>query len=304
MQLLVKMMTVTIFRNIIMKIQYGIIYFMERMFSETSSKKVESSIDTKIAGVVLAGILSAFPSENVEAMEMPPRATWSQGIEAAHESVMKGEVEHGFVFLKYPGVNDKSFWPTIIKGSEYSVQLDASAIAGAVSKEMNSGKIEKICFGHSHPMWEKFAYQFPKGDLRWKTLPNPPSVEDIKAMHKTVQTTSKIGVSQEDLTFFVVDPRGVWYFSPSKNANSAEVIQEFVNNDVPEASQKKFSDYSRLFQENLNPETDIRQTPSYNERLNNYEQLLGASLRFVPLNEVASEPPCAGVDLQNRGQRQ
>lgn len=269
---------------------------MEKFFSRTSPRRVESSIDAKIASLVLAGILSIFPNENVEAMEMPPKATWSQGIEAAHDSVMNKEVEYGFVFLKYPGAEHKSSWPSIIKGDKYSVQLDASAVAGVVSEELSSGKIEKVCFGHSHPMWEKFAYQFPEGDLRWKTLPNPPSVNDIKNMHETVQSTSKIGTSQQNLAFFVVDPRGVWYFSPSKNIDSPEVIQEFLDNGVHEANQKKFNDYSSLLQENLNPETDIRQTSSYNELLSNYEQLLGASLRFVPLNEIASEPPCAGVD--------
>ena len=270
---------------------------MEKMISEASSRKIESSMDSKIAGLVLAGFLSVFPNENVEAMEMPPKATWSQGIEAAHKSVMNGDVEYGFVFLKYPGVNDKSFWPTIIKGDKYSAKLNAPAVTSVVSKEINSDEIEKICFGHSHPMWEKFAYQFPEGDLRWKTLPNPPSLEDIKSMHKTVNATSNMGISQQDFTFFVVDPRGVWYFAPSEGHNSAEIIQEFVENGVPEASRSKFNDYSSLFQENLDPETDIRQTASYREWSDNYEQLLGARFRFVPLHEIANEPACAGVDF-------
>lgn len=272
------------------------------MFTQPGSGKMESAIDSKIASVMLAGALSIFPNENVEAMEMPPKATWSQGIEAAHESVMNGEVEYGFTFIKMPGASERSFWPTMTKGGQYSVQNNSEAIAIGLSEKLKSGKVEKICFGHSHPMWKQFSNQFKEGDYRWKTLPNPPSVHDIKSMHEIIQTTSELGTAEQSLTFFVVDPRGVWYFSPSKSEKSAEVIQDFIENDIPPGSEKKFSEFSRLFQDNLNPETDIRLTPSYNEWLANYEQILGARLRFVPLNEVSSEPPCAGADF-DRGMK-
>ncbi len=247
------------------------------------------------AGTLAAMMLSApHTFTSAEALEMPTHASWTSGMERIQESVKEDSIEHQFTFLKN---GEKGEWLPLESGEEGRVEVNITDLALAAQEGIENGTVDTVCLGHTHPVFQEYAASFPLGDTRWQLIPAPPSEQDIRTAFSTLSEFAHYGISQDQIEFFVADPRGIWYYttvieSDFQNESEKALAQ---NAWTDEASKEWFETFSRSLNKSLDPDVDIRTTQAYADLLQAYRIDLTSSIRFVPYGEIESEPPCAGV---------
>jgi hypothetical protein len=245
------------------------------------------AVETIAFATVLLGAIDHGP---VQAMEMPQGTSWEQGVgQRIREAVMKEKHENAAIYVRLS--NGESLWPAHFSGEEIHAG-DEKASVGTVTSQaeldflskQRGATVEARCTIHTHP--DAFTFSTTQGKSfspRFK----PPSSEDVgksseDTSYKTFYSMLHVGI-KKDISA-AADNSGLWYFkrSDKETIDSAKVDKwkETYGNFIGRS----------YFEKNFNFDLE------YSKLRSAYREYLGADIRFVPYEQIANEPPCAGVE--------
>lgn len=271
---------------------------MERFPQNNSVKEKSNARELLKASVIAATALIGAPHMKAEALELTPDTSWLQAVDQMKTSVQEDGNEMRFTFLK-TGL-DTGVWLPMASGEDSRVALEITKMAQLTHEQVKNGEVTGVCIGHTHPVFTEYAESFPDGDDSWRQVSAPPSEADIRTVLDVAMEFNRYGIGHEQTEFFAADPRGIWYydFVNKSDLKSVEEQNAAQNAGTPEAKEQWLDVFSDLVRASVDPDVDIRQLELYKELQQVYRTNLKANVRFVPYDEVGSEPPCSGVNFK------
>src|SRR3989344_7593957 len=112
-------------------------------------ERPESSRNTKSdvlkAGLVAVSLLGAH--ENLEAADIPPDATWEQGVSELHRSVIQEPVEYAAAAAL---LNQAVIWPRTLRGEVDGVRAHYSGMIKQLVVQSQGQPVLNYCDIHTH----------------------------------------------------------------------------------------------------------------------------------------------------------
>ncbi|OGG71274.1 hypothetical protein A3F27_02405 [Candidatus Kaiserbacteria bacterium RIFCSPHIGHO2_12_FULL_53_13] len=272
---------------------------MHEGIRSTTPKALERNRSHLVEASVLIAALAAFDHNPAQALELAPQTSWNNAITGnIRESVRKDTNESRFTYVQYSKTEGE--WLQINSGSGGRAEFNVSQYARALLNNPKYGDTKKICTGHSHPN-EIFRASTPNSDA-YKRFATPPSSipGDLQAAKIVEHELGLFRIPKGKLVNFVADIYGIWYFRTAQQSDyrNADERKTAGHINTTEAREKHNKTYQAFVIKSLTPNIDLRGTTEYKNLLDSYRINRGGMVRFVPYEEVPSEPACAGVDFK------
>lgn len=250
------------------------------------------------AGLIAASLLGAH--DKLEAADIPPNATWEDGVTELRRSVMKEPVEYAAAAAAFH--NGSTIWPRTLRGDIDGVLADYRNMIRELAEHARGEPIQNFCDIHTHSV-ASIRHEFGIRNAAGLAYA-PPSAADAFVVTKggrqeTIPRFARAhGLQIQSVTAAVFDPRGVWYYRTLADGER----QEYGTTDRP------FTHVENEFSNKVHtPFTTSSVLPDFNfkveyEKLRTaYRQMIGTEIRFVSYEDLTSEPPCAGPDYRPEG---
>ena len=271
---------------------------------------------TTLSAAALASFLAhAEPSYSAE---IPPDASWRDGIEALHRGVVTDTAEHVGWYV----MGEREQWlapPTRGDPDERFYEGNPAELLPSdeevgVMCEMHNHVLESFLRaqeqGHapSEPSADtirSFREQFERDPLVIPPpIDAPPSYGDVSIeRHEILRSQIQERLGHEiEMRHGVKTVQGIWYwdFLPSaKDLQAYPALPRLDESVAPQEPRASISEITLQYVRTLQAGEDAfeaRATLS-----NAYEQTLGVRIRFVQNEEIATEPVCAGAHYQEDG---
>jgi tetratricopeptide (TPR) repeat protein len=229
-------------------------------------------------------IADIFAREGIpaQALGIPEGTAWVAGIQDQIQKAANNEMnEIATWFVQF--ADKTTSWPKIIELGERGGTLDAAAALPLLAVSSRGKNIEVFCSLHTHPRHSPFTNSSGK-TFQYSYI--PPSNIDVASAHaywKVTQYASTLQMPIERSVNVEADPMGLWYYST----------------DDPEKREAGKAEWMKAYNEfmkksMLDPRFDF--PVEYQKLRQAYKVHLGADIRYVPYDQVASEPTCAGVE--------
>jgi len=284
------------------------------MSLEGSPKKQEKKHSNLLEVGALAATMLLQSHPGAKALEVPTDTPWVTAIqENVKKSVKNEKLENYFVYLKFsddlPWNKEYGKWLPAQEGNSKWVIPAFSTGAEQMEKHVETeGKkewrsvLKSICIGHTHTTaaTKKSGIEFGVKSENLDTLPAPPGPGDIRGISniKRGYRFEGVGHLTDYFNYFVADQRGIWYYRQANKLDYNTPQEQEMSKKIGtnEAQENWWKDFEAL---TLKSESGLDLTGSleYKKLLESYKINLGGSVRFVSYEQVAGEPPCAGVDF-------
>ena len=271
---------------------------------------------TTLSVAALASFLAhAEPSYSAE---IPPEASWRDGIEALHRGVVTDTAEHVGWYV----MGERERWlapPTSGDPDERSYEGNPAELLPS------DEKIEVVCEMHNHVL-ESFLRAQEQGhapsepsaeivrsfreqfELDPLVLPLPidatPSYGDVSIKrHEILRSQIQERIGHEiEMRHGVKTVQGIWYWDFLPSAKDLQTYPVFPRLDESVAPQEPRLSISEILLQYLRTLQAGEDAFEARATLSNaYEQTLGVRIRFVQNEEIAAEPACAGASYQADG---
>lgn len=208
------------------------------------------------AGLAALQITGAYEDGIAHPLNIPSGATWENGITEMREKVEKASSEYAAVFVVYD--NGTTAWLPPITGEQGGVYVDLERAAQQAHERSGGSSITRICLLHTHPAADARS-RYGDGAMV------PPSLADTSRDHESsygtlVEGTKELGMSRGALFSAALDPRGVWYWRPSTDAEleqqAPEIYRAMQQQESSEKTVETFEAELRSWLQGL-PEIDL-----------------------------------------------
>ncbi|KKW06345.1 MAG: hypothetical protein UY39_C0039G0007 [Candidatus Kaiserbacteria bacterium GW2011_GWC2_49_12] len=280
-----------------------------------NERKIGEILKPLSAAALASFLAHAEPSYSAE---IPPEASWRDGIEALHRGVVTDTAEHVGWYV----MGEREQWlapPTRGDPDERFYEGNPAELLPSdeevgVMCEMHNHVLESFLRaqeqGHapSEPSADtirSFREQFERDPLVIPPpIDAPPSYGDVSIeRHEILRSQIQERLGHEiEMRHGVKTVQGIWYwdFLPSaKDLQAYPALPRLDESVAPQEPRASISEITLQYVRTLQAGEDAfeaRATLS-----NAYEQTLGVRIRFVQNEEIATEPVCAGAHYQEDG---
>ncbi|HCM44005.1 TPA: hypothetical protein DIS55_03595 [Candidatus Kaiserbacteria bacterium] len=280
-----------------------------------NERKIGEILKPLSAAALASFLAHAEPSYSAE---IPPDASWRDGIEALHRGVVTDTAEHVGWYV----MGEREQWlapPTRGDPDERFYEGNPAELLPSdeevgVMCEMHNHVLESFLRaqeqGHapSEPSADtirSFREQFERDPLVIPPpIDAPPSYGDVSIeRHEILRSQIQERLGHEiEMRHGVKTVQGIWYwdFLPSaKDLQAYPALPRLDESVAPQEPRASISEITLQYVRTLQAGEDAfeaRATLS-----NAYEQTLGVRIRFVQNEEIATEPVCAGAHYQEDG---
>ncbi|MCX6800056.1 MAG: hypothetical protein NT091_02845 [Candidatus Falkowbacteria bacterium] len=223
-------------------------------------------------GALMGGI------DNANSAEATPKALWTKGLDILKKNIAESDHLARGVFVL--DAKQKGHW--IGYGEDYQA---VEPITEYLEKNPNDNT---LCYITTVP--KEVAAK--KAGLSKENLPEtlsfPPSNGDVADVDEfgAIEQAFENG---NNMQFATIGPNGLWYYDKADNNNNKK------ENLKP--ALERLKDMSEARNEYINKSKDSSPIELY-EKLQNAYNNIGIKVRFVSYEDLAKEPPCAGVDYK------
>src|SRR3989344_3367061 len=258
------------------------------LMSERLKRERTKTTNALKAGLVAAQLLNPLAHSKLEAAEIPPNATWEQGVTELRRSVMQEPVEDDATSLTFR--DGKHRWMKTGAGEATIVRSNYRIMVSDLSVLVGKEPIANLCDAHTHAVASiATAFKIPLSDS--KRAYAPPGYGDTFVVSRGGRSDEipeialKAGIQIDTITATVFDPRGIWYYrtlSDNERKNHphqrrySEIVEDFA------------SFHYNFVHASERPDFDFQK--EYEQLQQAYRQLIWTEVRFVPYEEVAKEP--------------
>jgi len=262
--------------------------------SDTRSPERKPALNLKVGLTALSLLGTPYGHDRAEAMEIPPTATWQEGMRETEKSVLADAVEHKITFVQY--ADGTSIWAPTIKGVLQQVTSSPEKVITGILNSGEKNTIQTLCDMHTHPSHSAVnEFSMPTG-LVAGTFYVPPSFGDTQVgflrSKRTVEAAKALGVEVQSVVQAAGDPKGIWYYRDLTEEEKKEINFKEI---ATQAEVDRFDQAQKDFV------IGSASSPVFNfsieyQKLQIEYQRIGTKVRFVSYADVQKEGQCTGVD--------